>query len=165
MSQYAIRNNICLLNNRNGTLQGSLLFRNKAATKKLYSIIQPKGLRFMHHNAKKNNTLHTTYYFNNTNLNQSIISKRLIHFPHLPQFPKKIPNKYELLIQARGFLQRLKVRIKYPLMKQMRPFTLNDITALFSWVFLGHTVWLLVGTTSFLSLGLWAANSLQFQGS
>lgn len=82
---------------------------------------------------------------------------------HLPQLPKP-PNKYELLIQARGFIQRLKIRVKYPLMKQMRPFTLNDITALFSWVFLGHTVWLVVGTTSFLSFGLWAANSLQFQG-
>ncbi|KAI8639909.1 mitochondrial distribution and morphology protein family 31/32 [Parasitella parasitica] len=79
--------------------------------------------------------------------------------PHLP----KPPNKYELLIHARGFIQRLKIRVKYPLMRQMRPFTLNDITALFSWVFLGHTVWLVAGTTSFLSFGLWAANSLQFQ--
>jgi mitochondrial distribution and morphology protein 31 len=82
---------------------------------------------------------------------------------HLPQAPKP-PNKYELLVQARGFLQRLKIRIKYPLMKQIRPFTLNDITALFSWVFLGHTLWLIAGTTSFISFGLWAANSLQFQG-
>ncbi|KAI8387979.1 mitochondrial distribution and morphology protein family 31/32 [Radiomyces spectabilis] len=48
-------------------------------------------------------------------------------------------------------------------MRQMRPWTLNDVTALFSWLFLGHTVWLLVGTTSFVSLILWTANSLQFQ--
>jgi distribution and morphology protein 31 len=46
----------------------------------------------------------------------------------------------------------------------MRPWTLNDIGAVFSWVFLGQTVWLLVGTTSFVSLILWTANSLQFQG-
>ncbi|KAI8887039.1 mitochondrial distribution and morphology protein family 31/32 [Backusella circina FSU 941] len=78
---------------------------------------------------------------------------------HLP----KVPTKYELLQQARGFIQRLKVHIKFPLMRQMRPFTLNDMTALFSWIFLGHTVWFLVGTTSFISFGLWAANSLQFQ--
>lgn len=91
------------------------------------------------------------------------LTRHAIRPIHLPQLPKP-PNKYELLIQARGFIQRLKIRIKYPLMKQMRPFTLNDITALFSWVFLGHTVWLVVGTTSFLSFGLWAANSLQFQG-
>jgi hypothetical protein len=100
-----------------------------------------------------NNTRRITPY--------SLITTRLIH---LPQFPKHIPTKYELLMQARGFLQRLKIRIKYPLMKQMRPFTLNDITALFSWIFLGHTAWLLLGTTSFISLALWAANSLQFEG-
>lgn len=73
-------------------------------------------------------------------------------------------TKAELLSQARGFLERLKIRIKYPLMRQIRPWTLNDATALFSWLFLGHTVWLLVGTTSFVSLILWTANSLQFQG-
>ncbi|KAI8990127.1 mitochondrial distribution and morphology protein family 31/32 [Pilobolus umbonatus] len=48
-------------------------------------------------------------------------------------------------------------------MKQNRPWTLNDATALFSWIFLGQTVWLLAGTTSFFSLILWFANSLQFQ--
>ncbi|KAI9255313.1 mitochondrial distribution and morphology protein family 31/32 [Sporodiniella umbellata] len=48
-------------------------------------------------------------------------------------------------------------------MKQMRPFTLNDLSAVFSWIFVGHTVWLVVGTTSFISLFLWTANSLQFQ--
>lgn len=80
--------------------------------------------------------------------------------PHLPH----PPSKAELLAQTRTFLERLKVRIKWPLMRQMRPWTLNDATALFSWLFLGHTVWLLVGTTSFVSLILWFANSLQFQG-
>ncbi|KAI8352128.1 mitochondrial distribution and morphology proteins-domain-containing protein [Choanephora cucurbitarum] len=78
------------------------------------------------------------------------------HYPHPPR-------KEELLAQARGFFERLKIRIKYPLMGQIRPWTLNDATALFSWLFLGHTVWLLVGTTSFVSLILWLANSLQFQ--
>ncbi|KAL7330784.1 Mitochondrial distribution and morphology protein 31, mitochondrial precursor [Mucor circinelloides] len=72
-------------------------------------------------------------------------------------------TKAELLAQARGFFDRLKIRIKYPLMRQIRPWTLNDATALFSWLFLGHTVWLLAGTTSFVSLILWLANSLQFQ--
>ncbi|KAI7864034.1 mitochondrial distribution and morphology protein family 31/32 [Spinellus fusiger] len=48
-------------------------------------------------------------------------------------------------------------------MGQMRPWTLNDATALFSWLFLGHTVWLLVGTTSFFSLILWTADSPRFQ--
>ncbi|KAI7880248.1 mitochondrial distribution and morphology protein family 31/32 [Lichtheimia hyalospora FSU 10163] len=49
-------------------------------------------------------------------------------------------------------------------MRQMRPWTLNDITAMFSWLFLGQSLWLLVGTTSFFSLVLWlGSNSRQFQ--
>ncbi|CAM0136210.1 unnamed protein product [Umbelopsis sp. WA50703] len=79
--------------------------------------------------------------------------------PHLPHRP----TKAEVLAQARGFFERLRVRIRFILMRSMRPWTLNDIGAVFSWVFLGQTVWLLVGTTSFVSLILWTANSLQFQ--
>lgn len=164
MLQHTIRDSIRLLNNRNGHLQRFLLQRNGTKTKKLYSAITQRAppTRFMHQRAQRSKLYNSknSYYFNNHNLIQSTTFQRSLH---LPKFPPNIPNKYELLIQARGFIQRLKVRIKYPLMKQMRPFTLNDITALFSWVFLGHTVWLLVGTTSFISLGLWAANSLQFE--
>jgi distribution and morphology protein 31 len=80
--------------------------------------------------------------------------------PHLPHRP----TKAEVLAQARGFFERLRVRVRFILMRSMRPWTLNDIGAVFSWVFLGQTVWLLVGTTSFVSLILWTANSLQFQG-
>ncbi|KAI9030691.1 mitochondrial distribution and morphology protein family 31/32 [Phycomyces nitens] len=99
---------------------------------------------------------------------QTTPTVRFLHTSHksasIPRIPiPHRPTKEELLAQARGFLERLKVRIKYPLMRQMRPWTLNDATALFSWLFLGHTVWLLVGTTSFFSLILWTANSLQFQ--
>ncbi|KAG0944952.1 hypothetical protein G6F35_005115 [Rhizopus arrhizus] len=50
-------------------------------------------------------------------------------------------TKAELLSQARGFLERLKIRIKYPLMRQIRPWTLNDATALFSWLFLEWTAY------------------------
>ncbi|GAB5589277.1 Mitochondrial distribution and morphology protein 31 [Umbelopsis nana] len=79
--------------------------------------------------------------------------------PHLPHRP----TKAEVLAQARGFFERFRVRVRFILMRSMRPWTLNDIGAVFSWVFLGQTVWLLVGTTSFVSLILWTANSLQFQ--
>jgi hypothetical protein len=95
---------------------------------------------------------------------QHLAKRRMIHSKATPPPPPPHYSKEELLAQARGFFDRLKIRIKYPLMRQIRPWTLNDATALFSWLFLGHTVWLLVGTTSFVSLILWLANSLQFQG-
>lgn len=102
--------------------------------------------------------------------NQTKIRMSRYWLQHYRSFHTSIPphskptSKEELLAQARGFFERLKIRIKYPLMRQIRPWTLNDVTALFSWLFLGHTVWLLLGTTSFVSLILWLANSLQFQG-
>ncbi|KAI9265629.1 mitochondrial distribution and morphology protein family 31/32 [Sporodiniella umbellata] len=91
-----------------------------------------------------------------------IARPRLLRSFHTSPSPQQV-SQAELLSQARGFFERLKIRIKYPLMRQIRPWTLNDATALFSWLFLGHTVWLLAGTTSFVSLILWTANSLQFQ--
>ncbi|KAJ3144482.1 Mitochondrial distribution and morphology protein 31, mitochondrial precursor [Geranomyces variabilis] len=48
-------------------------------------------------------------------------------------------------------------------MGSQRPWRADDIFALFSWIFMGHTLFLLVGTTTFLSLLLGVANSLQFQ--
>ncbi|KAI8979481.1 mitochondrial distribution and morphology protein family 31/32 [Mycotypha africana] len=48
-------------------------------------------------------------------------------------------------------------------MRQNRPWTMDDFTAIFSWFFLSGTVWILAGTTSFVSIGLFLANSLQFQ--
>ena len=97
--------------------------------------------------------------------NQLAMSRHYLKFQQ-SRFVHTHPHtsKEELLKQARGFFERLKIRIKYPLMRQIRPWTLNDATALFSWLFLGHTVWLLAGTTSFVSIVLWISNSLQFQG-
>ncbi|KAI8973171.1 mitochondrial distribution and morphology protein family 31/32 [Mycotypha africana] len=48
-------------------------------------------------------------------------------------------------------------------MKQMRPFNWDDISAVISWLLLGNTLWIFIGTTSFISFSLWAANSLQFE--
>ncbi|KAI9481310.1 MAG: hypothetical protein EXX96DRAFT_566193 [Benjaminiella poitrasii] len=136
--------------------QGARFHSIRLFTHMMHHPVRRRPLLQLHSRLIQPNQPHTNTY---AKLPSMLVTTRHIQIPQLP----KPPNKYELLIQARGFLQRLKVRIKYPLMKQMRPFTLNDVSALFSWIFLGHTVWLVAGTTSFLSFGLWAANSLQFQ--
>ncbi|KAK9704633.1 Mitochondrial distribution and morphology protein 31, mitochondrial precursor, partial [Basidiobolus ranarum] len=73
------------------------------------------------------------------------------------------PTKKELLSRANGFLPRLKIHIQYALMRQVRPWTADDIFALFSWIFLSHTLFIAVGTTTFVSVVLALANSLQVQ--
>ena len=45
-----------------------------------------------------------------------------------------------------------------------RKWKFDDILALFSWIFVGNAFLILAGTTTFFSVVLWLANSLQFQG-
>lgn len=84
---------------------------------------------------------------------------RLPHIPHLHR-----PTKEELLAAATGFWSRLKVRFKWFSIRSVRPFNLDEITALFSWVLLGHVVWVVVGTTTFFSLLILAINTVFAQG-
>lgn len=84
---------------------------------------------------------------------------RLPHMPHLHR-----PSKEELLAAATGFWSRLKVRFKWFSIRSVRPFNLDEIAALFSWVLLGHIVWVVVGTTTFFSLLIFAINTVFAQG-
>jgi hypothetical protein len=45
-----------------------------------------------------------------------------------------------------------------------RKWKFDDVLALFSWIFVGNAFLILAGTTTFFSVLLWLANSLQFQG-
>ncbi|OOF96917.1 hypothetical protein ASPCADRAFT_142874 [Aspergillus carbonarius ITEM 5010] len=78
--------------------------------------------------------------------------------PHMPQLHR--PTKEELLAAATGFWSRLKVRFKWFSIRSARPFNLDEITALFSWVLLGHVVWVVLGTTTFFSLLIIAINTV-----
>ncbi|CAO3676469.1 unnamed protein product [Umbelopsis vinacea] len=46
--------------------------------------------------------------------------------PHMPHLPHR-PTKAEVLAQARGVFERFRVRVRFILMRSMRPWTLNDI--------------------------------------
>ncbi|RMJ26628.1 hypothetical protein PHISP_02500 [Aspergillus sp. HF37] len=78
--------------------------------------------------------------------------------PNVPQLHR--PTKEELLAAANGFWSRLKIRFKWFSIRSVRPFNLDEITALFSWVLLGHVVWVVVGTTTFFSLLILAINTV-----
>jgi distribution and morphology protein 31 len=84
---------------------------------------------------------------------------RLPHLPHLHR-----PTKDELLAAASGAWARLGVRFKWFSIKSARPFNIDDISAFFSWIFVGHLVWLIVGTTTFFSLLVFVVNTVFAQG-
>ncbi|KAG0356674.1 Mitochondrial distribution and morphology protein 31, mitochondrial precursor [Gamsiella multidivaricata] len=73
-------------------------------------------------------------------------------------------DRARLLSAAPNFLARLKIRFKLLLMRQIRPWRVDDFIAMFSWAFLANVAFVLLGTTTFFSLVLTTANSLQFQG-
>jgi len=79
----------------------------------------------------------------------------LDRFPHLHR-----PTKEELLGAATGFWQRLSIRFKWFTIRSYRPFNTDELSALFSWVFLGHVIWIIVGTTTFFSLAIFAVNTV-----
>lgn len=79
----------------------------------------------------------------------------LDRLPHLHR-----PTKEELLAAANGFWHRLSIRFKWGTIRSVRPFTLDEIGAFISWIFLGHIVWIVIGTTTFVSLAIWAVNTV-----
>lgn len=77
---------------------------------------------------------------------------------HVPNFHR--PTKEELLAAATGFWSRLKVRFKWITIRSARPFNADEIFGFFSWIALGHIVWLVVGTTTFISLAIFGINTI-----
>ncbi|CUS10744.1 unnamed protein product [Tuber aestivum] len=72
-------------------------------------------------------------------------------------------SKDEMLAAATGFFQRLRIRTKWLAIRQMRPYNLDDIGAFFSWLFLGHVLWVVLGTTTFVSLTIFLCNTVLAQ--
>lgn len=85
------------------------------------------------------------------------------HLPHLPKMPHR-PTKEELLAAATGFWSRLKIHFKWFSIRSERPWNVDDWSAFVSWFVLGHIVWILVGTTTFVSLLILAINTVVAQG-
>ncbi|KAL8908851.1 MAG: hypothetical protein Q9207_000577 [Kuettlingeria erythrocarpa] len=87
------------------------------------------------------------------------MSKQLIdRLPTIPQIHR--PSKEELLAAATGFWSRLKVRFKWFSIRSGRPFNIDEISAFFSWVLVGHVLWIILGTTTFFSLAILAVNTV-----
>ena len=80
------------------------------------------------------------------------------HLPSITQLHR--PTQEELLAAATGFWSRLKVRFKWFSIRSVRPFNVDEIGAFFSWVLLGHVLWIILGTTTFFSLAILAANTV-----
>lgn len=70
-----------------------------------------------------------------------------------------------LINNVEGFFPRQRLRLRLFLMGQVRPMKMDDALALLSWFFLGHSIFILVGTTTFVSVMIVVTNSFNIQGS
>lgn len=75
------------------------------------------------------------------------------------------PTKDEMLAAATGFFQRLRIRTKWTMIRQMRPYNWDDLSAFFSWLLLGQVLWIVLGTTTFVSLTVLLINTVFAQES
>lgn len=87
------------------------------------------------------------------------LAESMSKYLHLPRMPHR-PTKEELLAATNGFLERLRVRFKWFSIRSMRPWNADEWGAFVSWFFLGHLVWILVGTTTFFSLIILTINTV-----
>lgn len=78
--------------------------------------------------------------------------------PHLHR-----PTKEELLAAATGFWHRVQIRFKWFSIRSVRPFNHEEIFAFLSWIFWGHVLWFVIGTTTFISLVILTMNTVLAQ--
>ncbi|KAJ4483898.1 mitochondrial distribution and morphology protein 31 [Lentinula aciculospora] len=79
----------------------------------------------------------------------------------LPQLHR--PTQEDFLRVADGFWQRLRIRFKWFTIKSFRKFNADDISGIVTWILMSQTIWVFVGTTTFLSVVFAIANSLRLQ--
>ncbi|ORY34330.1 mitochondrion organization and biogenesis-related protein [Naematelia encephala] len=73
------------------------------------------------------------------------------------------PTKDELLAAAGSWWERLRIRLKWFTIRGWRRFNTDDFSAFASWFVVGNTIWILIGTTTFVSAVLFTLNSLSLQ--
>lgn len=98
-----------------------------------------------------------------TGLGANTTNKHIIdRLPNITHIHR--PTKEELLAAATGFWSRVKVRFKWFSIRSARPFNIDEIGAFFSWILVGHVLWIILGTTTFFSLAIFAVNTVFAQG-
>ncbi|KAH3684090.1 hypothetical protein WICPIJ_004939, partial [Wickerhamomyces pijperi] len=70
------------------------------------------------------------------------------------------PTKEHYLSQATSFTEKLAIRMKWLLKRNMKPFNADDFSAFFSWIVLGNIMLIVLGTTTFASLFIFLLNTV-----
>ncbi|SCU88583.1 LANO_0D02520g1_1 [Lachancea nothofagi CBS 11611] len=69
-------------------------------------------------------------------------------------------SKQKLLSEATNFYERFKIKTKWVLIRGNRPFSTDELSTLFSWLVISQILWIVLGTTTFVSLVLFTFNTV-----
>lgn len=69
-------------------------------------------------------------------------------------------NKKQVLSEATNFYERFKINTKWLLIRGNRPFSANEISTMFSWLLISQIAWIILGTTTFVSILLLIFNTV-----
>ncbi|KAL1757651.1 hypothetical protein FB107DRAFT_259670 [Schizophyllum commune] len=86
------------------------------------------------------------------------VQRTMASMPHITR-----PTREAMLNAASGFWERLRIHWRWMALRSFRKFNADDFSAFLTWFVMSQTIWILVGTTSFLSAVFWLANSLSLQ--
>lgn len=96
-----------------------------------------------------------------------LLSRRLFHIKSRileERKPKsaessKVTKKF-LLAQNSSAISRLWVHIKWPLTRNDRPLTMDDLSAFASWLVMGNLLWIILGTTTFVFVAMYFLDTI-----
>lgn len=95
-----------------------------------------------------------------------LVSRPAISFSrHYSTPPKEkskaliIPTKHEILKHATGPVQRALIHFRWPLTRNNRPSVSDAVSAALSWFVMGNLLWIILGTTTFCLMGLYALDT------
>lgn len=69
-------------------------------------------------------------------------------------------DKKKLLSEASNFYERFRVNTKWLLIRGDRPFSATEIGTMFSWLLISQILWIILGTTTFISILLLILNTV-----
>lgn len=111
------------------------------------------------HRQRLLNTFVSKRFNSNSNINHEHRYPQRYHHPALTP-PRPVTRK-EFVASATSVLHSLELNLKWLLIKQNRPFNADDFSAFISWFVWSNILWLVLGTTTFVSLIVYALKTLK----
>ncbi|CCH58051.1 hypothetical protein TBLA_0A02520 [Henningerozyma blattae CBS 6284] len=104
-----------------------------------------------------------SHLYSNNNISPNDFSKSSDHLRIQNILLRKNQQRMDrqlFLKEADTFYKKFKLNTKWFLIKENRPFSHDEISAMFSWLIISQLIWIILGTTTFVSIILFFLNTV-----